>query len=168
MTGTNIAVRGAVLAAAVLALSACGDRSEAPDAAETPPADALAETETNAGAVDQPAVAPAPAATANADGAPPFAAVYPGARLQGPAVTSRNETERGGMVTFVTPDHPEAVIAFYRDRAEASGLASAMTMTQGETQIFGARAEGVGAHVQVVATPVDGETSVQLTWSSGG
>ena len=167
MTGNNFAVRGAVLAAAVLALTACGDRSESPDAAETPPADALAGTGPGPAAVDPAPAAPAPA-PARADGAPPFAAVYPGARLQGPAVTSENETERGGMVTFTTPDHPEAVIAWYRDRAEAAGLASAMTMTQGETQVFGARADGAGAHVQVVATPVDGETSVQLTWSSGG
>ena len=168
MTGNTIAVRGAVLAAAVLALSACGDRSETSDAAGTPAADALAETDSGtAAAVDQPPATPAPA-LANADGAPPFAALYPGARLQSPAVTSQNETERGGMVTFTTPDHPEAVIAWYRDRAEAAGLASAMTLTQGETQVFGAQADGAGAHVRVVATPVDGETSVQLTWSSGG
>lgn len=160
MIGKNIAVRGAVLAAAMIAVSACGDRSDTPDTSETPPADALANAEASADAVDRPA--------AGVGGTPPFAALYPGARLQGPAVTSQNETERGGMVTFTTPDHPEAVIAWYRDRAEAAGLASAMTMTQGDTQIFGAQAEGVGASVQVVATPVEGETSVQLTWSSGG
>lgn len=160
----------AVSGAAVALLSACGEAAPpaAPDstnaaadsAGSRPPAPAAASTNPRA-----PATTSTPAAAA---GVPPFAAPYPGAQIQGQPLTSQNETERGGVVTFTTSDSPEEVITYYRGQAEAAGLASAMTMTQGETQVYGAQAEGSGASVQIVATPLGDATSVQLTWTSGG
>ena len=62
-----------------------------------------------------------------------------------------------------------AVIDFYRQRAEAAGLASVMAMNTGDARAYGAAAEdGSGKLLRVVATPVeDGPTSVQLDWTAG-
>ena len=64
---------------------------------------------------------------------------------------------------------PDAVVAFYRQRAEAAGLAPVMAMNQGEARAYGAAARTAnGATMQVVASPGEGGlTSVQLTWSAG-
>lgn len=150
------------MAAAVL--SACGESG--PDA--TPPAPA-AET----GPASPADAAPVPldraaAATRAVSAVPDFATLYPGGRLQGEPLTVEDETAPGGVFNFTTPDSPAAVIDFYRGQAEAAGLASAISMTQGETLVYGAQAEGSGARVQIVATPVGDATSVQLTWSAGG
>ena len=59
--------------------------------------------------------------------------------------------------------------AFYRQRAEAAGLASVMAMNTGEARAYGAAAgDGSGKLLHVVATPVEGgPTSVQLDWTNG-
>ncbi|MNO07877.1 hypothetical protein D3C81_2302640 [compost metagenome] len=72
-------------------------------------------------------------------------------------------------MTFTTDAAPDAVVAFYRQRAEAAGLAPVMAMNQGEARAYGAAARKEnGATLQVVAAPGEGGlTSVQLTWSAG-
>lgn len=156
---------------AMLCLSACGrgpetsaaDAAEtteaAPPAAETPPSPAPGEAAPPADAPAAPIVA----------GAPPFAALYPGAELDGPPTTAHGEAGAGGLAIFRTDAAPEAVIAFYRERAEAAGLASVTGMNQGDARAYGARADGdQGASLQVVAAPTEeGDTSVQLSWSEG-
>lgn len=156
------AVGLAAIAAAVL--SACGESGpDAPaPAAETGPAAPAAPAEA------PPVQADPAATTTTVSTVPAFATPYPGARLQGEPLTSQNETERGGVINFTTADSPAAVIDFYRGQAEAAGLASAISMTQGETLVYGAQAEGSGSNIQVVATPVGESTSVQLTWNAGG
>ena len=63
---------------------------------------------------------------------------------------------------------PDAVVDFYKQRAQAAGLAPVSAMDQGETRAWSAAKADTGANVQVVASP-DGEgaTSVQLSWSAG-
>ncbi|MGO4687190.1 hypothetical protein [Brevundimonas sp. 2YAF1] len=152
----------AVAVAFTVGLTGCDGRSEAapetslPPIAEAPPAQPAASVAT---AAAEPA----------ADGAPVFAALYPGAQVDAPATVAAGPTGPGGLITFTTDAAPEAVIAFYRQRAEAAGLAPIMAMNQGEARAYGAGARTAnGATLQVVASPGEGgRTSVQLTWSAG-
>ena len=157
----------AVAVALTVGLVGCDERSEAaPETSLPPPADAPAEI------APATAAAPAPAAPADAapiDGAPAFAALYPGAQADGPATVANGPTGPGGLITFTTDADPDAVVAFYKQRAEAAGLAPVMAMNQGEARAYGAAARTTnGATLQVVASPGEGGlTSVQLTWSAG-
>ena len=160
----------AVAVAFTVGLTGCDGRSEAaPEieasaaTQEAPPADAVAVAQ----AAPESAIAVADAAAI--DGAPAFAALYPGAQADGPATVASGPTGPGGLITFTTDAAPDAVVAFYRQRAEASGLAPVMAMNQGEARAYGAAArQENGASLQVVAAPGEGGlTSVQLTWSAG-
>jgi len=64
---------------------------------------------------------------------------------------------------------PDQVFAFYRQRAEAEGLASVMAMNQGDAQAYGAASrQADGPSLQVVASPTpEGGANVQLSWSAG-
>ena len=76
----------------------------------------------------------------------------------------------GGIVQFTTDADPEAVIAFYRQRAEAAGLKQINSMNRGDAQAYSAGdgATGRGQLLQVIATPVEGgPTDVQLDWTTG-
>lgn len=93
-------------------------------------------------------------------GAPEFVSLYPGAELVSPK-------GQGRQVTFTTDAPPEAVIAFYKDRAESSGLHPTAAMNQGGARAYGASDHAEGGHsIEVVASPAeDGTTSVQLSWN---
>ncbi len=150
---------------AALAMAGCSQApaDEAPAAAEAAPA-----ADAAAPAAATPA-APASAAAPAAPGAPGFAVVYPGGAAQGPATVARGPDGPGGILSFTTDATPDAVIDFYRQRAEAAGLASVMAMNTGDARAYGAAAsDGSGKLLRVVATPVeDGPTSVQLDWTAG-
>lgn len=159
----------AVAVALTVGLIGCDERSEAapeaaPDAAtsEAPPVGALEA----APAAEAPATA---VSAAPIDGAPVFAALYPGAQADAPATVASGPAGPGGLITFTTDAAPDAVVAFYRQRAEAAGLAPVMAMNQGEARAYGAAARKEnGPTLQVVASPGEGGlTSVQLTWSAG-
>ena len=100
---------------------------------------------------------------------PGLAALYPGAQTDAALVTASGPDGPGGIVTFTTDATPDAVIDFYRQRAEKAGLFPIMAMNQGEARAYGASARTEkGASLQVVAAPdEDGLTSVQLRWSDG-
>ncbi|HWQ86343.1 hypothetical protein [Brevundimonas sp.] len=154
---------------AALALAGCG-QSPAPEtaAADEAAADTAARA-TPATVPTEPAstvAAPVPAAP----GAPSFAVVYPGGAVSGPATIAQGPDGPGGILSFTTDATPDTVVAFYRQRAEAAGLASVMAMNQGEARAYGAAAEdGSSRLLRVVATPVEnGPTSVQLDWTAGG
>ncbi|WEK57392.1 MAG: hypothetical protein P0Y52_12710 [Candidatus Brevundimonas phytovorans] len=160
----------AVAVALTVGLIGCDERSEA-----------APEIASSAATPDAPPVAAPVAAASPADasattvgaapivGAPAFAALYPGAQADGPATVAAGPTGPGGLITFTTDADPDAVVAFYRQRAEAAGLAPVMAMNQGEARAYGAAARKEnGATLQVVASPGEGGlTSVQLTWSAG-
>ena len=160
----------AVAVALTVGLVGCDERSEAaPETSPPPPADAPAEIAPVAAAVAATPEAAAPAAPASIDGAPAFAALYPGAQADDPAAVANGPTGPGGLITFTTDAVPDAVVAFYKQRAEAAGLSPVMAMNQGEARAYGAAARKEnGATLQVVAAPGEGGlTSVQLTWSAG-
>ena len=160
----------AVAVALTVGLIGCDDRSEAaPEPSPPAPADAPAAAAAPITEAAPSEAVPAPAGAASIDGAPAFAALYPGAQADGPATVATGPTGPGGLITFTTEAAPEAVVAFYRQRAEAAGLAPVMAMNQGEARAYGAAARKTdGPTLQVVASPgEDGLTSVQLTWSAG-
>ncbi|WP_332656437.1 hypothetical protein, partial [Brevundimonas sp.] len=105
-----------------------------------------------------------------AAGAPAFAVIYPGGAIKTPATVAQGPAGPGGIVEFTTDADPEAVIAFYRQRAEAAGLKPINTMSRGDVQAYSAGdgADGRGQLLQVIATRVEGEpTDVQLDWTAG-
>lgn len=56
---------------------------------------------------------------------PDFAPLYPGAQIENVVqATSSNESgaQRGAMLTFSTPEPPETVATFYREKLDASDL----------------------------------------------
>ena len=160
----------AVMGAMVLA--GCGER----EPAEVAPAAGEVAVEAAVPAADAPAetrLAP-PAGTANAlpaaEGAPAFAVIYPGGTPGGPATVAQGPEGPGGIVAFTTDATPAAVVAFYRERAEAAGLKSINTMNRGDSMGYAAGdgANGRGQLMSVVATGIEGEpTSVQLSWTAG-
>ena len=155
-------IRSLSVACLILSLAACGQAPEA----ETAEADAA--TAAPAEAAPTPAATLAPAQPA-APGAPAFAVLYPGARVDGAPTLADGASGPGGVLAFTVDATPDAVIAFYKQRAEAAGLASVMGMDQGETRAYGAAGpEATDAALQVVASPAEGGgASVQLTWSAG-
>lgn len=160
-----------VVLALSVGLAACDDRSQAAPETESR-RDAPAGSATDAAPA---ATAPAPAdstpegTASEISGAPAFAALYPGAQTEGAPVTASGPGGPGGIVTFTTDATPDAVIDFYRQRAERAGLAPIMAMNQGEARAYGASARtDRGASLQVVAAPGEGGlTSVQLSWNTG-
>lgn len=156
----------AVGAMTVLAVAGCGDDDKTPGAAApaSGPAAAAASSPPAADAPDAPAATPSGAAI------PAFAALYPGAVVEGPPVTAQGPGGPGGIVSFTTDADPETVVAFYRSQAETAGLSTIASLTQGGARAYSAGdgASGAGKLLSVVATPgVDGPTEVQLTWTAG-
>lgn len=151
----------AAIAMASAALAACSPKVPAEpkaDAAEQP---AATEASVAAGPAD------ATPATPAAKGAPTYAALYPGSEATAPATVADGPDGPGGMVEFRTAATPDAVVDFYKQRAQAAGLAPVSAMDQGETRAWSAAKADNGASVSVVASPVDGATSVNLSWSAG-
>jgi hypothetical protein len=155
-------------AAALMAAMAMAGCSQAPADEAPAAAEAVAAADAAVPAAATPAESSA-AATPAAPGAPTFAVVYPGGAAQGPVTVARGPDGPGGILSFTTEATPDAVVAFYRQRAEAAGLASVMAMNTGEARAYGAAAgDGSGKLLHVVATPVEGgPTSVQLDWTNG-
>lgn len=160
----------AVMAAMVLA--GCNDRQPAEEAA--PAGDVAAKVSAPAAEAADGAEATPSAGTASAlpaaDGAPAFAVIYPGAELKGPATVAQGPAGPGGIVQFTTDADPEAVVAFYRQRAEAAGLKQINSMNRGDAQAYSAGdgANGRGQLMQVIATRIEGgPTDVQLDWTTG-
>ena len=157
----------ALAAFSMLGLAGC-DRAAEHAQPNPEPASALA------AAAGSATSAPAPKETSAhfslaAPGAPAFAVLYPGAAVEEPATTAVGPDGEGGLVTFATDAAPDAVVAFYRQHAEAAGLTSVMGMNQGDARAYGAAgAQPNGASLQVVASPGETDrTSVQLTWNAG-
>lgn len=98
-------------------------------------------------------------------GAPAFAVVYPGGRVD----TSTDEAAPANALAFTTEATPEEVVDFYRRKAETAGLMPVMSMNQGDVRGYGASDADGGTHLRVLAHPdEDGRTAVQLSWTDGG
>lgn len=163
-----------VVLALSVGLAACNERSQTGPEAESTSfatADVSDDGAVGSGASTNPSAAPAAADAAPVaiKGAPGFAVIYPGGQAEGDALTASGPDGPGGIITFTTDATPDAVIDFYRQRAERAGLDPIMAMNQGEARAYGASAKSEkGPGLQVVAAPgEDGVTSVQLSWNGG-
>ncbi len=106
----------------------------------------------------------APSGPAAAPSAPPaYAQLFPGAVLESSVVS--NGASASATITFHTTANPTDVIAFYRHAAQASGLDSTFASQSGDDELFSAGRQGSEDGMQVIATPADGGTSVQLFWT---
>lgn len=161
-----------VVLALSVGLAACNDRSQAGPETESTPATTTysGPAGPSAGTSDH-AAAPSGSGSAPVaiEGAPAFAVIYPGGQADGAATIASGPDGPGGIITFTTDATPDAVIDFYRQRAERAGLAPMMSMNQGEARAYGASARSEkGPGLQVVAAPGEGGvTSVQLSWNGG-
>lgn len=123
------------------------------------------ETVTVAGADGSTVIHSGAAAEAAVDrSGPAFTQPYPGARVT-QSVEAPNDA--GRMIVFTTPENPDTVIAYYRERAEEAGLTSGASMTMGETRMYGADASN-GGSLAVMVAPSDGQSQVTVTWSGQG
>lgn len=139
--------------------------AEAPAAAE-----AAVETAAPAEAPAARGAEPAQPAQPAAAGAPSYAVVYPGGEVTRPSTVAQGPAGPGGIVEFTTDATPEAVVAFYKKRAEAAGLKPITSLDQGRVKAYSAGdgADGRGQLIEVVATSVENSpTSVQLSWTTG-
>lgn len=146
----------------LVSLSACGQGApEAADAGDS------AVSAAGSPRAETPADNSAPVTATIVDGAPAFAAAYPGATPD-PAASSVGAS--GGTITFTTADSPEAVIAFYEAQARQGGLATVSALRQGETEAYAAAdPEGRGGSLKVIAAPAadeTGQTQVSLEWTA--
>ncbi|HZV83945.1 MAG TPA: hypothetical protein VFF48_03070 [Brevundimonas sp.] len=163
--------RTTAAAALTALLAVAGCKQDAPPSAAAAAGEVAAPAGTSTASAEVSASPEPPAVEGKpaAPGAPPFAVIYPGGVPAGPATLAQGPSGPGGIVRFVTPSSPDAVIAYYRAAAEAAGLTSVMAMNQGDARAYGAAAEdGRGKLLRVVATPTaEGGADVQLDWTAG-
>ncbi|MCZ8088127.1 hypothetical protein [Brevundimonas sp.] len=153
------------LALVSLGIAGCSESGSRAEAAGAP--DTMSEPAAPAASTAAPVTTATPTGTdtlAEDSAGPAFAATYPGAEIE-QATLSEADGAAGGLMVFTTEAPAEEVIAFYRARAEAAGLAPTMAMAQGDTQAYGAAHPQSGATLSVVASPDGARTSVQLSWS---
>ena len=134
-------------AAAVAVLGGCG---------RAPPDDSVSDAAPPEGGAQ---IASGPAARP-----PDFVPLYPGAAID-TSVAGGAAGGSGGALTFQTHDKPGDVIAFYKSRTAAAGFASTFSSQSGDGLMFSAGKEGTDDGVQVIATPADGATAVQVIWT---
>ncbi len=158
----------AVLGAAAFALAACdggSDREEVavPGGTVTSEGSGADQSVTIEGADGQRVVYGSGSA-ASAENTPAFARPYPGSEVQQSVQVPGQE---GGMLVFSTDANPDTVIAYYQARAEEAGFVSGTSMTQDQTRMYGAE-NPEGGDLAVVVAPVDGASTVTVTWSAAG
>lgn len=155
---------------AALILAGCGSAEPPPppeptvDAGEAESASAAPDVSAETAPAADEAGVTAAAVTPIMEGAPAYAPLYPGAEVEQTTAAPAGE---GGIVIYTTEASPETVVDFHKAQAEAAGLESTVSMSQGETRAYGASgAEGADT-LSVVASPDGDATSVQVSWSEG-
>ncbi len=102
----------------------------------------------------------APAAKTDCAKLPDFVPLYADARVEtcvsGPGVDARHES---GTVIYTTGATPDAVIAWYKDKAALAGLTPALS----NTTMFSAR-EGSKRSLMAMTETVKGATKVTVNW----
>lgn len=160
-------ITSVVLGAATIALAACdggADREEvAVSGAVVTTEGSGADQSVTVEGADGQRVVVGSGASATATSAPAFAQPYPGAQVQ---QSVQVPGQQGGMLVFSTDANPDTVIAYYQARAEEAGFVSGTSMTQDQTRMYGAE-NPEGGDLAVVVAPVDGASSVTVTWSAG-
>ena len=129
-----------IAAAALLTLAACGPKPAA---------------ETKAAA----------AAQIPCTGLPAYAPLYPGGKITLCTQGESGPGKIGGAVGFTSPDAPAAVVALYKDKAAAAGLAVGMDLDQGGSMVFSAMDGDRTLRIQALPEADGGATAI-LTWGA--
>ena len=98
---------------------------------------------------------------------PDHAPLYPGAAVI-TSIVGESGVGAGGAMTFKAGGTPTQVIAFYETKARETGRPVTMKAAMGgDVQMLttGDSGEGKGA-LQVIASPAEGGSEVQMTWSA--
>ena len=96
---------------------------------------------------------------------PPNLPLYPGANVTA-SFSGQGKDGSGGMVAFHTKASPADVIAFYKQKAEGSGMAQTAMMDMGATTTYVAANEKENRTVSVSATKAGDGTDAQITWGA--
>jgi hypothetical protein len=91
--------------------------------------------------------------------------LYPGAKVTA-SFTGQGKEGSGGMVTFTTTASPDDVIAFYKQKADALGLAQTMNMDMGGTKSYVAANDKTKRTMSITATKASDGTTGQVTWGT--
>ena len=97
---------------------------------------------------------------------PSYAPLYPGAVVDA-SMTGSGGSGAGGTVMFHTGAKPADIIAFYQAKATTAGLGKTFASQSGDAQTFTAGKEGGNEGLQIVASPSNGSTAVEIIWSTG-
>lgn len=89
--------------------------------------------------------------------------LYPGAKVTA-SFTGQGKDGSGGMVSFTTTDTPDAVVAFYKQKAEAAGMAQTMNMDMNGTKSYVAANDKDKRSLTITATKGSDGTTGQVTW----
>ena len=95
---------------------------------------------------------------------PAFAPLFPGAKVTS-SIDESSATGGGAMVAFTTSSSPGDVIAFYKQKSLAAGLASTLDMSSGDNQTYVASKDRLS--VQVIAAKSADGTHASITWATG-
>jgi hypothetical protein len=98
---------------------------------------------------------------------PSYLPMYPGGDVKS-SMIGNGKDGMGGLVVFHTKAASADIIAFYKGKATAAGMADTMDMNSGNTTMYVGTNDKTKQSVQVAATKAsDGSgTDVQLTWSN--
>jgi hypothetical protein len=98
---------------------------------------------------------------------PSYLPMYPGGTVKS-SMIGNGKDGMGGLIVFHTNAAAADVIAFYKGKATAAGMADTMDMNTGATTMYVGTNQKTNESVQVAATKSsDGAgTDVQLTWSN--
>ena len=91
--------------------------------------------------------------------------LFPGATVTA-SFSGQGKDGSGGMVAFHTTASPADVIAFYKQKAEASGMAQTAMMDMGGTQTYVAANEKQNRSVSVSVTKGSEGSDAQITWGT--
>ncbi len=149
----------ATLAVVAVSLGACGKTEDSGKPTVTATADGY-----TVKSRDGSATVTTGAGAAAAANLPAFAPAYPGGQVQSSAAGIGDAETNGGMVVFTTTDSPDKVLAFYRNKAQASGLKPQLDADMGAARQFAANDEATGRVLQVIVSGQDGASQVQLIW----
>jgi hypothetical protein len=90
---------------------------------------------------------------------PQFVGVYPGARV----VSLVTGSAQGGTMAIEAKAAPDAVIGFYRQKAEGAGFKQTLSADDAGNLLYGATSGG--RTVQVLASKDSDGTHAQVTWA---
>ncbi|MBD2841281.1 hypothetical protein [Erythrobacter rubeus] len=92
--------------------------------------------------------------------------LYPGASVVTNTVVNQGEGTRVVLLSFESNDSPEDIADYYKDQAEAAGIAIEVDATINGGRMLAGKAQD-GSVFAVNATAEDGKTSGQLTTGLG-